>query len=73
MNNRDKIRVNELLLKSLSEEIGEQEFSELNQLLKKEAELCRYYKDIVSIYQNLSDHGSIIFSVKEGWCPAMPP
>ena len=66
MNNRDKIRVNELLLKSLSEEIGEQEFSELNQLLKKEAELCRYHKDIVSIYQNLSDHGSIIFSVKEG-------
>ena len=64
MNDRAKIRINELTLKSLENNVSQDEFNELNEYVAKSKDAARHYVSFVRSYNNLSDTGDIIDSAQ---------
>lgn len=67
----DKIRINELLLRSLEGEISEAEFAELNGLLAADPENQAYYREAVDTYLELYECQEIITASAETVDPVL--
>ncbi len=64
MNDRIKIRINELALKSLENNVTPEEFAELNNYVAESKESAGHYINFIRTYNNISDTGDIIESAQ---------
>ena len=71
MSPADKLKINELILKSLEEDISSEEFAELNRYLKASPENQAYYRQIIDVYVELYEGNEIITASMEGVDPVL--
>ena len=64
MDDKLKIRINELTLKSLENNVTPDEFTELNDYVAKSKDAAKHYVSFIKSYNNLSDTGEIIESAQ---------
>ena len=65
MNTANKIEIIELIQKSVDNNISEEEFSNLNAMLRDSDEACQFYHEIMRIYLKLEEHGNRVGSTKK--------
>lgn len=71
MNISDKLRMHELILKSLEEDIGSSEFSELNHYLSIGPDYRSYYLHTIDLYAGLYEGSEIIAASAESIDPIL--
>ena len=71
MNGPDKITINELILRSLEEDISSEEFAMLNRYLKSAPENQAYYETMVDLYVELYEGPELIAASAEGPDPVL--
>lgn len=71
MTSSDKFRINELLLRSLEEEITPEEFAELDRLLAAGPENLTYYKEIIDTYLGLYEYNEMLAASREAVDPVL--
>jgi hypothetical protein len=65
MDIKNQIKLIELIQRSLSDDISEEGFNKLNEILKRSDEARRHYREILYIYTKLGEHGAVVASAKE--------
>lgn len=71
MNTSDKLRMHELILKSLENEISDEECAELNRCLESGPEYRIYYQQIIDMYVELYEGSEIITASTESIDPIL--
>jgi anti-sigma factor RsiW len=60
----DKLRIHELVLKSMDNEISPAEFAELNQYLSGSSECQQYYNEVIDMYLGVHERLEILASAQ---------
>jgi hypothetical protein len=71
MNSSEKLRIHELILKSMDDKISPDEFAELNQLLAASPDCQRYYGEVIDVYHNLYECTEILSSSMQTMEPVL--
>lgn len=65
MKAHEQIKIVEFLQKTLSDDITDQEFSELNNMLQNSREARQFYQEILQVHMKLEQHCKVLSSLRE--------